>query len=208
MTDIKIIHTSEINAAGAHLDGQLWYESISAGLSVKDYSRQLYNELGLKYSKFHKMDDFCRLGFLTAESLLRIVDMPSSLDRVGIFLWNEFSSIQTDEAFFKSYGLDNQGIPSPSLFVYTLPNILIGEISIRHKITGEHSFFVQPSFEVDSIYLYVQSLFDAGMLDAAIIGYCEVTPWDFTAKMGWLTQGTGELIHDEMGFNTWITKTP
>jgi 3-oxoacyl-[acyl-carrier-protein] synthase-1 len=32
--------------------------------------------------------------------------------------------------------------PSPSVFVYTLPNIVTGEIAIRNKFYGETSFYV------------------------------------------------------------------
>ena len=34
--------------------------------------------------------------------------------------------------------------PSPSVFVYTLPNIVTGEIAIRNHYHGETSFYVLP----------------------------------------------------------------
>ncbi len=43
-----------------------------------------------------------------------------------------------------------------TLFVYTLPNILIGEICIKFKIQGESNFFV--SQFVDYKNLFTQSL--------------------------------------------------
>lgn len=34
--------------------------------------------------------------------------------------------------------------PSPSVFVYTLPNIVTGEIAIRNGYHGETSFYILP----------------------------------------------------------------
>ena len=44
-------------------------------------------------------------------------------------------SIQDKENYF----------PSPSVFVYTLPNIVTGEIAIRNHYHGETSFYILPS---------------------------------------------------------------
>src|SRR3712207_7060242 len=40
-----------------------------------------------------------------------------------------------------------QFFPSPSVFVYTLPNIVTGEIAIRNHYHGETHFFVIPRSE-------------------------------------------------------------
>ena len=42
--------------------------------------------------------------------------------------------------------------PSPALFVYTLPNIVTGELAIRHQIYGETACYVLPSLPVWEIY--------------------------------------------------------
>ena len=43
-------------------------------------------------------------------------------------------SLATDIEYWK--GRDSVGGPSPSLFAYTLPSSALGEIAIRHHITG------------------------------------------------------------------------
>ena len=204
-------HTSRIERAFASFDKVPWSTlEGSETKTLRDYTRALYNRLELKYSKFHKMDDFCRLGFLAAEKLLAESEPTVNFDKLGIFLINRYSSLNTDQSFHASYSADNQSIPSPSMFVYTLPNILIGEISIRHKITGEHMFFVQREFGSEFIYLYVQTLFETGAIDGAVIGYCEVTPETFGSQMGFVTQQpesnfTSQLF-DQTYFEEWINK--
>jgi hypothetical protein len=64
--------------------------------------------------------------------------------------------------------------PSPSVFVYTLPNILIGEICIRHKIRGENAFFVSEGFDPGQITDYVTRLFEQGNVNACICGWVEL----------------------------------
>ncbi|MEJ0079473.1 MAG: hypothetical protein WDM78_00555 [Puia sp.] len=49
---------------------------------------------------------------------------------------------------------------SPALFVYTLPNIVIGEISIRRHFKGENAFFVFKQFDGNFIEKYVRGLFE------------------------------------------------
>ena len=173
---------------------------------LKSYQKTIYQSLGIQYSKFHKMDLFCRQGFLAAEALLRAVGEAENGHKVGIFLVNQFSSIDTDTRFLQSYGDDN--LASPSLFVYTLPNILIGELAIRHRITGEHAFFIQEDFGPEFIYLYIQSLFESGVLRQAIIGTCEMTDWTASAKMGWLNakEGPSIKLFDQGAFEDWMTK--
>jgi hypothetical protein len=64
--------------------------------------------------------------------------------------------------------------PSPSVFVYTLPNILIGEICIKHQVKGENAFFVSEEFDSEQINNYVTSLFNQGKINACICGWVEL----------------------------------
>ena len=99
------------------------------------------------YPKFYKMDSLSRLGFVASELLLeaegRHPDATSS-DR-AVVLFNHSSSVQADKAFQASIQDPADYFPSPAAFVYTLPNIVAGEISIRNHYQGETSFYVLPS---------------------------------------------------------------
>ncbi len=96
-----------------------------------------YRYFNISYAKFFKMDNLCKLGFLASELLLRKRKNISEKypgDEVGILLSNAGSSIDTDRNHQKSISERDEYFPSPSVFVYTLANIVIGEICIRHKL--------------------------------------------------------------------------
>lgn len=57
--------------------------------------------------------------------------------------FNSSSSIATDRKYMETITTDNY-FPSPSLFLYTLPNIVTGEIAMRNNYHGETSFFILP----------------------------------------------------------------
>ena len=96
---------------------------------------ELYRRYAGDYPKFFKMDTLCRLGFIAAEILLngKMVN--------GVILANRSASIKNDTDYLATIS-DGNYYPSPALFVYTLPNIVTGEIAIRHHIQGETSFYI------------------------------------------------------------------
>ena len=46
---------------------------------------------------------------------------------------------------------DENYFPSPAVFVYTLANIVTGEIAIRHHYQGETSCFVVQEYEAERV---------------------------------------------------------
>ena len=79
----------------------------------------------------------------------------------------------------KVYWTGSNYFPSPAVFVYTLPNIVIGEISIRHKITGEGTFFIREKFDASFLVNYISQLFDDGILQCCIAGWIETNGEDY-----------------------------
>lgn len=137
---------------------------------VNLFLRSLYDFLSVTYPKFHKMDNLNKLGWAAAEFLLQDVDYGSlEKESTGIVLANKSSSLDTDERYLES----TDSIPSPSLFVYTLPNIVIGEICIRHGLKGENSFFVSDTFDITFMQRYTLQLFKSDSVNACIMGWVE-----------------------------------
>lgn len=101
----------------------------------------LYREYAGDYPKFFKMDSLCKLGFIAAEILLKDFSLEEK-ENCAVILFNRNGSLITDRNYENTIVEDNQYFPSPALFVYTLANIVTGEIAIRHKIYGETSFYV------------------------------------------------------------------
>lgn len=103
----------------------------------------LYKQMIGNYPKFYKMDGLSRLGFVASEILLNAEKGETDKERAIIF-FNHSSSIASDRNYKVSINDKNNYFPSPSIFVYTLPNIVTGEIAIRNHFHGETSFFILP----------------------------------------------------------------
>lgn len=125
----------------------------------------------LEYPRFYKMDTLSKLGILATEFIVRDKNMKHyAANEVAVVLANRNGSTETDLAFNKSIST----MASPSLFVYTLPNIVTGEICIRHGWKGENAFFVQESFEVDFQTDYVGLLLQKADVNACLAGWIDV----------------------------------
>lgn len=103
----------------------------------------LYKQMIGNYPKFYKMDGLSRLGFVASEILLNAEKGETDKERAIIF-FNHSSSIASDRNYKESINDKDNYFPSPSIFVYTLPNIVTGEIAIRNHFHGETSFFILP----------------------------------------------------------------
>ncbi|CAG4995041.1 hypothetical protein DYBT9275_01531 [Dyadobacter sp. CECT 9275] len=135
--------------------------------------RELYKETGLSYPKFYKMDQLAQAGFLAFEALRKVNPDLSSYrdDAVAMVFANSHSSADTDQRFQKTY--QENTAPSPALFVYTLPNIVLGEIAILNKWYGENMFAVLPNFAADFFVNYGNILL-SGNTEAVLGGWLDI----------------------------------
>jgi uncharacterized protein YqgQ len=160
-------------------NGKTIFENKHADLH--DFLLSAYNYFGLNYPKFYKMDNLSKLGWLASEILLRDNFRPEKYrpDETGLVLANANSSLDTDLKYFETA----KDIPSPSVFVYTLPNIMIGEICIRNNFKGENAFFVSDKFDADFMEQYVSNLFNNNILQACISGWVDLLEEDYKAVL-------------------------
>jgi len=161
-----------------HKNGNLVFEH--AG-SPEEFLNALYAHLALSYPKFHKMDLLCKLGFLTTELLLQDSGHSEKYGdtETGLVLCNKNSSLDVD----LKYAQTIQKGASPALFVYTLPNIVIGEISIRHHFRGENAFFVFKQFNGNFIVEYVNCLFENKLIKNCLCGWVDILKEDYHATL-------------------------
>jgi len=96
-------------------------------------------------TRFGRMDLMSQLALLAVEPLAPHFESVAR-ERIAICLAAGASSLATDLEYWK--GRDNTGGPSPTLFTYTLPSAALGEIAIRHRITGPPLCFVGSSRDV------------------------------------------------------------
>lgn len=138
-----------------------------------NWLKALYQTLGADYPKFYKMDDLSKMAVLG--SLLldeELSTLQSKENDLSLIFANHSASARTDLKFIESY--EELGNPSPSLFVYTLPNILTGELAIRHKWYGENSFYILPAFE-ESFFIDQLKLAFINGHEAALCGWVEAS---------------------------------
>jgi len=148
---------------------------------LHDFLLSIYRHFQMDYPKFHKMDHLSKLGFLSSELLLKDKLPPEGYrpEQISVVLSNTNASLDADLNYWNSV----KNIPSPALFVYTLPNIVIGEICIRNNFKGENAFFVQQDFDAAFMHFYVSSLMDNHNTELSICGWIDVLGPEYKAVL-------------------------
>lgn len=144
---VKKKHQVHITPQGIWLDGKVF--AIDKEGKQSSLLTALYKQIMGNYPKYYKMDGLCRLGFIASELLLKAERAEGSFTEDinktrAIVFFNRSSSIASDKKYLASIAEKDNYFPSPSVFVYTLPNIVTGEIAIRNGYHGETSFYILP----------------------------------------------------------------
>lgn len=130
----------------------------------------LYRTLGIQYPKFFKMDLLSRLGFLLGEKLLAgDPDRFTPREDRAVLLFSRNGCYCND----RQYAASMEEYPSPALFVYTLPNIVTGELAIRNKYAGESSAFVLEAFDPKAIAACIEQAFQDRVTRSALCGWVD-----------------------------------
>lgn len=145
------------------------------GLEFKKFMKALYRHLEMDYPKYFKMDGLSKLGLMSVEILLQNENISGQYarERIAMVLTNTSSSIEVDRKHWETINDRNNYFPSPSNFVYTLPNIMAGEAAIRHQLMGENSVFISDGFDPEMICELTQLTFASGVVDCCIAGWVE-----------------------------------
>jgi len=172
------------------LNGDLIFEESSK--DIKSFFKSIYQYLEPKYSKFFKMDALSKLAFLSAEIILKDVEQKN----IAIILSNNASSLDTDRKHQDSINDKDAYYPSPAVFVYTLPNIGIGEISIRHQLKSENGFFVFEKYNANFHYNYENILVQNNKSEAVLAGWVNIDKDSYEAFL-YLVSQNGIIEHTE-----------
>lgn len=132
------------------------------------------------YPKFFKMDTLSKLGFVASELLLQAegkARFEPREDRAIVF-FNRCASLQADTNYQATIQDPEHFFPSPAAFVYTLPNIVTGEIAIRNKYYGETSFIVLAGHNPSIMAQQIQNAFLDPMTTSVLGGWLDCTDED------------------------------
>ena len=134
----------------------------------------LYKTLKCGYPKFYKMDGMCRLGFIAAELLLGAPRPDAEKDSgMAVAVFSQMGSYANDIRYQETIADDADFYPSPAIFVYTLPNIVTGEIAIRHGITGETSAYIVAPDSFEEAYELVCQTFTDKSVKHVLAMWCD-----------------------------------
>ncbi|MBT8295084.1 MAG: 3-oxoacyl-ACP synthase [Gramella sp.] len=135
------------------------------------------------------MDSLSKLGYLAVEILTggEIQNKETAL----IFA-NSVSSLDTDEAYAETMS----EFPSPALFVYTLPNIMLGEISIKHQLRSENIFLVSENFDATLYIDYTKALFQQNKAENVLCGWVNLHNNDYDVFL-WQIANSGNIDFNE-----------
>ena len=165
----------------AILNGQKLSTTKQGGALLTELYREKIND----YPKFFKMDELCKLGFVASELLLQDCgDRHEGTADRAIVLFNRTGSLCNDRNYQKTINDMENFFPSPSLFVYTLPNIVTGEIAIRNHYYGETSFYVLDEDDPALIHSMAEEVILQGRAKSVICGWLDCEDKDhFLARL-------------------------
>jgi len=185
--NLNVTHRVKMTDNSLEIDGKL----IGCQEKGKAMLHELYKTHVNDYPKFYKMDPLAKLGFIAAELLLKkertddehmekYVEMPKenhSQSR-AVILFNHSASVTADRKFIESMNQPDGCFPSPAVFVYTLPNIVTGEIAIRNGYHAETAFYVIDKQDNEIMSNIILTAFSDPDTLSAIAGWIDCTDPD------------------------------
>jgi 3-oxoacyl-[acyl-carrier-protein] synthase-1 len=168
--DYSIAHSVRITPRSAIVDGR----QIEIDAEADNMLTALYRRYIGSYPKFYKMDRLSQLGFVASELLLNQEHprIQQCADR-AVVLFNHSSSVWVDREYARSITVGDDYFPSPSLFVYTLPNIVCGEIAVRNGYHAETSFYILPHKDEDMMHQVLASTFLDETIQSILTGWID-----------------------------------
>ncbi len=178
---------------------------LESSISFQDFSKQAYQKFNFNYPKFFKMDNLSKLAFLAAELILKPEINETTENNIALVFTNKSSSLDTDIKYQESISNPRSYFPSPAIFVYTLPNICIGEISIKNQLKSENSFFIFDNFNPHFIQQYVNLLITTKKAEKVVAGWVEFNNNQYKVFL-YLIDIIGEIEHTQENLKTLYNK--
>jgi 3-oxoacyl-[acyl-carrier-protein] synthase-1 len=165
------------------------------------------------WPKFFKMDTLSKAGFVASELLLKKIgerrcESDEFIQNRAIVLFGSTASLCADRNYQETIQDKDNYYPSPALFVYTLPNIVTGEIAIRNHWRGETSFYVLEEPDAAQMAFHLACAFQDGVTDSILAGWVDsrmnddfqvfmtIIRKDDVADTGWLAGQLQLIIND------------
>lgn len=157
-------------------------EFFTCDLIGSEFLAALYKASGIDYRKFFKMDNLSKLGFLASELLLtNCAYTEEEKENTAVIFWNSSASTDIDKTYQKTIEHADNYYPSPAEFVYTLPNVVMGEIAIRNKMYGETMFYIAEKFDGLDVFNKASYVLADNDVSGVLCGRVEYLDGDYEA---------------------------
>ena len=180
-------HNVKITPTAVSVDGC----DIDVPAEGKALLTALYKEQIDGYAKFYKMDILSRLGFVATELLLQAEGQERFAerdDRAVVFVGRS-GSVCADIKYLDTIANADDFYPSPERVVYTLPNIVTGEVAIRNKYHGETAFYLIPQRDPAIEKQLLAATLADGTTKSAVFGWIDCENEDsFEADISIITK--------------------
>lgn len=183
---MKVVGHIEVTSSAILLNG-VRMSVKGSGLSLL---KSVYQEYIGGYPKYYKMDTLSRLGFVASEILLQQDREGEEVTEKGaadgqaheavdredraVVIFGKHGSSNSDRSFQETLDAHDEFFPSPAAFVYTLPNIVAGEIAIRHHYIGETNYIALPEKNVELMMQMVQQTLTDDLTTSVVCGWLDV----------------------------------
>ena len=180
---MEVRHSVRITPSSACLDG--------VEIAVSTSGRQLLTEVFKTClddgPKFYKMDVFSRLAYLAAALLIKADDHDSG--QLALLFFNQSGSLIQDREHLRTFMGCNDFYPSPGTFLYTLPNVVMGEIAMKYGVKGETSLIMLPSKDHNLMNEVLRATADFTSSPTIITGWVECSSEEtFEAELNLITK--------------------
>ncbi len=170
--------TVEISGGKITVDGNVVFESETSDFQT--FIREAFKSRGESNLKFYKMDDLCKLGYVASAWALDGLEYGE--EECGLVLSGRYGCLDTDIKHQEIIDAEGDASASPAVFVYTLPNVVAGEISIRHHIKGENTWFWSDDETMSDIREYAGLAIQSQNLKYCVVGHLDFLKGEYFAK--------------------------
>lgn len=139
------------------------------------------------------MDVLSKWAWVAAEILLQKEDgfLYDGLEKekIAVVMATAHGCLEAD----KKYQQTLSEIPSPALFVYTLPNIMLGELCIRHGFKGEQICLVSEAIDCEALYFWSDDFLQRRGMDACLCGWVDISEGNNEVIFLWVAKQNGGI---------------
>lgn len=173
-----VLRTVLVESSRILLNDKEVYSSDSG--DFQDFIRSAFKTVCGPNMKFYKMDSLSKLGYVASEVLLDGIEYGE--EDCGLILSGVYGSLDTDIRHQQIIDTETDASASPAVFVYTLPNVVEGEISIRHHIKGENTWFWSDDRTLSDVREYAALSMSAQDMKYCIVGHIDFLNGRYFAK--------------------------